>query len=499
MRRAVALASWLAGSGPRLLTGRDALRKPDVPAAAAVIGVKAPQTLRSAADVPDLHRAWLLARAAGLVAVTDGKAAARSIALPGQDAEVLSAWLDALRASVAAEYGQRSVPGDILLSLLEVVAEDPAGPRVRGWVRRRSACWTLLNAFGAVARGPEVTPLGRWAMERLAGSQPVMPENLTAAKMLARLAMFDQAQRRDLAREWMAERDPEETVREILRASASMPARMRWLAADVAEEAGGGSPVGLAGGAQRAAARGACPLRADRLGRRARAHRRGTAVARRRGGCRGLDERGPNEALCCLWERVPGTNVDDRLAAIQSSGHPAVAEVAGAVADLTASGVPLAVDQAMQLKVQLKYFKPPIWRSVVVPSLATLGDLHRVIQIVFGWDGDHLHAFRVGDHNYSDPSFGLEETGEEEDVRVRDAFRGEIKVGYEYDFGASWQHEIALRKVLPLDPAATYPVCVAFQGEFPEEYPDACVGGRKRKPYALGSVNARLAKLGGRG
>ena len=60
MRRAVALAGWLADSGPRLLTGREVLRKPDVPAAAAVIGVKAPQALRSAADVPDLHRAWIL-------------------------------------------------------------------------------------------------------------------------------------------------------------------------------------------------------------------------------------------------------------------------------------------------------------------------------------------------------------------------------------------------------------------------------------------------------
>ncbi len=169
------------------------------------------------------------------------------------------------------------------------------------------------------------------------------------------------------------------------------------------------------------------------------------------------------------------------------------------MAGLTASGVPLTIDQAMQLKVQLKYLKPPIWRSVVVPSLATLGDLHPVIQTVFGWDGDHLHAFRVGGHNYSDPSFGLEETGEEEDVRVRDAFRGKVKVGYEHDFGASWQHEITLQKILPLDPTTTYPVCVAFQGESPEEYPDAYLGGRKRKPYSLGSVNARLAKLGGRG
>ena len=80
---------------------------------------------------------------------------------------------------------------------------------------------------------------------------------------------------------------------------------------------------------------------------------------------------------------------------------------------------------------------------------------------------------------------------------IRDAFRGKITVGYEYDFGASWQHEITLQRVLPLDPTATYPVCVAFQGESPEEYPDAYPGGRKRKPYSLGSVNARLAKLSG--
>jgi hypothetical protein len=40
---------------------------------------------------------------------------------------------------------------------------------------------------------------------------------------------------------------------------------------------------------------------------------------------------------------------------------------------------------------------------------------------------------------------------------------------------------------------------VAFQGESPEEYPDEYLGGRKRNQYSLGSVNARLAKLGGRG
>jgi len=242
--------------------------------------------------------------------------------------------------------------------------------------------------------------------------------------MLARLAKFDQAQRRDLAWEWMAERDAEETVREILRAAASMSPRMRWLAADLAEEAGEEALPAWREALSEPllAVHARCALIAwDDAPGLTGAEQLWLAVE---AAAAGLEERGPDEALCCLWERVPGTSVDDRLAAIRPSGHPAAAEVAGAVADLTASGVPLSINQAMQLKVQLKYFKPPVWRSVVVPSLATLGDLHRVIQTVFGWDGDHLHAFGVGGHSYSDPSFGLEETGEEEDIRVRDAVCG---------------------------------------------------------------------------
>jgi len=111
-----------------------------------------------------------------------------------------------------------------------------------GHVWQRSD-WSLIPADtvgGSLPIQYPVTVVANmpWAMERLADSQPVMPENLTVAEMLARLAAFDRAQRRDLAWEWTAERDPEETVREILRTAASMSPRMRWLAADVVEEAG---------------------------------------------------------------------------------------------------------------------------------------------------------------------------------------------------------------------------------------------------------------------
>ena len=73
-----------------------------------------------------------------------------------------------------------------------------------------------------------------------------------------------------------------------------------------------------------------------------------------------------------------------------------------------------------------------------MPLAATLGDLHRAVQVLFGWDGDHLHAFTVAGH-VSDPLFGLEETADEEAARLRDAFPATAPkpVRYEYDFGAS--------------------------------------------------------------
>ncbi len=74
LQRAAALGSW-AGAGERAVTAKGVLRRQDVPAAAAVIGVKCPPALRSAADLPDLHIAWCAAIGAGLLTVAGGKAA----------------------------------------------------------------------------------------------------------------------------------------------------------------------------------------------------------------------------------------------------------------------------------------------------------------------------------------------------------------------------------------------------------------------------------------
>src|SRR5271166_6766174 len=69
--RAVALGRWI-GTGRRPVTAGQVLRKADVPAAGAALGVDVPPRLRTMADIPALHRPWCAAVATGLLQVGSG-------------------------------------------------------------------------------------------------------------------------------------------------------------------------------------------------------------------------------------------------------------------------------------------------------------------------------------------------------------------------------------------------------------------------------------------
>ena len=64
-------------------------------------------------------------------------------------------------------------------------------------------------------------------------------------------------------------------------------------------------------------------------------------------------------------------------------------------------------DAVYQVKVSLHGAKPPIWRRLRLPASTTLAQLHQVIQVAFGWEDVHLHAFEVGGRRYSRPEFEL--------------------------------------------------------------------------------------------
>jgi hypothetical protein len=131
-----------------------------------------------------------------------------------------------------------------------------------------------------------------------------------------------------------------------------------------------------------------------------------------------------------------------------------------------------------QLKITLKWSKPPIWRRVVVRGDMTLDRLHNVIQIAMGWTDSHLHQFVVGSglartcYGRPDPEFADlgTETLNEKRYTVGDlAPVAKRKFIYEYDFGDSWHHEVVAEKILPADPAFRHPVCLAGAKACPPE------------------------------
>ena len=536
MGDAITLARWI-GTGRRPVTPGRVLRKADVAAAGAALGVDVPARLRTMADIRALYRPWCAAVATGLLEVDGGWVTAGPTleCWPPDDGDLLAGWLAGLRAVCVAE----SYPQDedsvrlLALALLTVLSEDGAPAAGGLWQRVLEALkvlcdrydkwfWEsshaadrygdpetgkpltglveLLAGFGAVAvnrRRPAITSLGRWAAGHLAaGVAGSADPGLSAGEMIAEAARFsDEEQQDHAARAWLAGRKPVQAAREILAAAEDMSPLRRYVAERLVEALGDDA---LPAWREMTSARCVGPFARAVLAAWDLGPEPGDADGAWlgvEGAAAALEDKGPDEALSRVWESMPGADLDDRLAVVQATGHPDADALARAVAEFVASGAPRSIDQVAQLKVSLAGFRPPIWRRVLVPATVTLGDLHVVIQVLFGWDGDHLHVFEAGKKQYSDTFVNLEGTGDEEAVRVGDAMGPGGRILYTYDLGACWEHEITLETTVPRDHSQDYPVCVEFRGDSPVEYwseeePE------EPEPFDLNEVNRRLAALG---
>ena len=130
----------------------------------------------------------------------------------------------------------------------------------------------------------------------------------------------------------------------------------------------------------------------------------------------------------------------------------------------------------LRLKIALVDSKPAVWRRVTMSADATLGDLHEVIQSVFGWTNAHLHQFFDGDDwhggevTFTDPESAqyFDEDVEDEFGYALGAFFEEPgdEFRYVYDFGDDWRHVIRLEKVEPEGTDAG-PHCIGGRGRAP--------------------------------
>jgi hypothetical protein len=123
-----------------------------------------------------------------------------------------------------------------------------------------------------------------------------------------------------------------------------------------------------------------------------------------------------------------------------------------------------------QLKITLSgVSRPPVWRRVLVPADVTLGDLHDVIQVAMGWDDYHMHLFSVGGQDYGSPDPELGHASDR-NVLLSQVLSGPgDRLGYTYDFGDDWEHDIVLEETRNAVPEETYPSCVAGKGACPPE------------------------------
>jgi hypothetical protein len=136
--------------------------------------------------------------------------------------------------------------------------------------------------------------------------------------------------------------------------------------------------------------------------------------------------------------------------------------------------------------VRLLDIEPPIWRRLLVPHAMALRTLHRVLQVVMGWEDYHLWEFRVGGEasgrgatevRYGEPDpDGLDDTLHPvAGVRLRTIAPVEgARVEYVYDYGDEWRHAVTVEALLPNLLATTIgddrlPYCVAGARACPPE------------------------------
>jgi hypothetical protein len=113
---------------------------------------------------------------------------------------------------------------------------------------------------------------------------------------------------------------------------------------------------------------------------------------------------------------------------------------------------------------------PRVWRETIIPATYTLDRVHMVIQQAMGWRQSHMHVFRIAGREYGTLTLDGElEFLDERVFRLGDLVSPGDLIGYEYDFGDSWEHEIRIEAAEEAAVGMTYPACTAGQGACPPE------------------------------
>ena len=128
-------------------------------------------------------------------------------------------------------------------------------------------------------------------------------------------------------------------------------------------------------------------------------------------------------------------------------------------------------DDIARIRIVLLDVTPQIWRTIEVPSTASLRGLHDAIQAVVPFDNRHLFLFEIGDRRYGIPDreWGAD-MRDAKNIRIGALIdRGVTELSYTYDFGDDWRFHLTIEEVLPLVEGASYPRLVGGARRGPPE------------------------------
>jgi hypothetical protein len=155
-------------------------------------------------------------------------------------------------------------------------------------------------------------------------------------------------------------------------------------------------------------------------------------------------------------------DLEQNTATITDLGRYAIRQVRG----MAQPGEPV-----LQVRITLAdVTDPPVWRRVLIPAGYTLDRVHAVIQAAMGWQNSHLHEFTIDDREYgvSDPD-GENQASDETQFRLGDVVKAGDRIGYTYDFGDGWEHEVAIEATAEAETDGVYPACTGGEGACPPE------------------------------
>ncbi len=147
------------------------------------------------------------------------------------------------------------------------------------------------------------------------------------------------------------------------------------------------------------------------------------------------------------------------------------------------------------------HIQPEIWRLIRVPADIRMDRLHDVLQAAFGWTDSHLHQFHVIDAKGGtkayigrpDPDFAGTTPTQDETKRLLKNFLTNAgdRIGYEYDFGDGWLHEVKLAAVHGQSAKLSTALCLDGARACP---PEDCGGVPGFQHVLAASTNPRRAE-----